>query len=94
MYVRSIAHFPYRPAQRHGGGGAAAHAAWRGASAASLGDWVVEDVANGVGGAKDLVGVGVGDLDAKLLLDRHHDLHSVQAVQAQVIGEAGLLGDL
>jgi hypothetical protein len=35
----------------------------------------------------DRVGILVGNLDAELLLDGHDDLHGVQAVQTEVIGE-------
>ena len=42
---------------------------------------VCDDVVDGVSGALDLVGVGVGDLDAKLVLERHHHLDGVKAVE-------------
>jgi hypothetical protein len=37
----------------------------------------------------DAVGVLVGNLDAKLLLNGHDDLDGVEAVEAEVVGEVG-----
>ena len=59
-----------------------------------LGDGVGENVRNRVRRRVNLVRVGVRDLDAKLLLNRHDDLDRVQAVQAQVVRKVGVLGDL
>ena len=42
----------------------------------------------------DLLGGVVGDLAAELLLERHHQLDRVQAVGAEIVDEAGRLGDL
>jgi hypothetical protein len=59
-----------------------------------LGHGVLRDVVDRVGDARDAVGVGVGDLDRKLLLERHDELDDVQGVQAEVLLEAGGGGDL
>ena len=45
------------------------------------------DVVNGVGAGEYLVSVSVGDLDGKLFLEGHDDLHGVQAVKSQVVLE-------
>lgn len=37
----------------------------------------------------DGVGVLVGNLDAKLLLDGHDDFDGVEGVEAEIIGEVG-----
>jgi hypothetical protein len=42
---------------------------------------------------RDLLRVLVRDLDPELLLQRHHQLHRVQAVRAQVIHEGGVGSD-
>lgn len=42
----------------------------------------------------DGISVLIGDLDAELLLDRHHHLDRVQAVQAEVVGEVRSWRDL
>ena len=52
-----------------------------------LGHGVVCDVINGLGARGDLVGVVVWDLELELLLEGHHDLHSIKRVQTQVFGE-------
>jgi hypothetical protein len=44
--------------------------------------------------AVDGVGILIRDLDAELLLNGHHDLHGVQAVEAEVVGEVCCGGDL
>ena len=36
----------------------------------------------------------VGNVDVKLILDRHDDVHKVEAVGAELIGHGGLHGDL
>jgi hypothetical protein len=51
------------------------------------------DVGHSVTYREDLVGLGVGDFDAELLLDRHDHLDGVQRVQVQVLLEAGGRGD-
>src|SRR3981081_610593 len=40
------------------------------------------------------LGVGVGDLGVVRLLEGHDQLHEVEGVGLQVVGEAGLVGDL
>src|SRR5689334_3239232 len=42
----------------------------------------------------DLLSGIIGDLTAELLLERHHELHGVEAVGAEVIDETRILGDL
>src|SRR5690349_10050252 len=58
-----------------------------------LPDLLVE-VVHGVTDGAELLGVLVGDVDVELLLERHHELHRVQAVGAEVLHEAGLAGEL
>src|SRR5262245_25479046 len=52
------------------------------------------DVADGVADRRDLLGVLVGDLEAELLLERHHELDGVQGVGVEVLDELGLHRDL
>lgn len=47
------------------------------------------DVLHRIGHAPDPVGLGVGDLDGELVLDRHDDLHGVEGVEAEVVAEFG-----
>src|SRR6266540_1961050 len=54
---------------------------------------VLVDVLGGFLDARDLLGVLVRDLDPELLLQRHHQLHRVQAVRAQVVHEGGVGSD-
>ena len=42
----------------------------------------------------DLVRLGIGNLDAKLLLDGHDDLDGVERVESEVRGESGIGGEL
>src|SRR5215813_6750700 len=42
----------------------------------------------------DLLGFLVGDLGIELLLERHHQLHGVERVRAQVVDERGVVLDL
>ena len=49
---------------------------------------------DGVADRLDLLGGIVGDLAAELLLERHHQLDGVEAVGAQIVDEAGVVGDL
>src|SRR5258705_3019232 len=51
------------------------------------------DVIDGFLDAGDLLGVLVRDLDPELLLERHHELHRVERVGAQVVHERGVGGD-
>ena len=44
-------------------------------------------------GAK-LLGILVGNVDVELLLELHHQLDDVEAVGAEVLDEAGLVGEL
>src|SRR5436305_5768162 len=55
---------------------------------------VVLDVFHGLADVADLLGLLVRDLDPELLLEGHHQLHDVQGVGPQVLGEARLQGDL
>src|SRR3546814_21014456 len=43
---------------------------------------------------RDLLGSIVGDFDAEFFLERHHQLDDVQAVSAQIVDEARILGHL
>src|SRR5690349_16864113 len=52
------------------------------------------DVADGVADGLEVLHLVVGDLDAELLLSRHHDLDHGQRVDVQVVGEGLLLGDV
>src|SRR5512147_718643 len=54
---------------------------------------VLFDVVDGVLDLRDLLGVLVGDLDAELLLERHHELDGVEAVRAKVVHERSLGSD-
>src|SRR5215813_1454319 len=45
------------------------------------------DVLHGFLHARDLLGVLVGNLDAELFFERHHELHGVERVGAQVVHE-------
>src|SRR6185436_10137886 len=45
------------------------------------------DVLDGFLHAGDLFGVLVGDFDAELLFERHHELHRVERVGAEVVDE-------
>src|SRR4029077_16009119 len=55
---------------------------------------VLLDVLDRFADIADLLGLFVGDLDAELLLEGHHQLDDVQRIRSQIIGEAGLQGDL
>jgi hypothetical protein len=55
---------------------------------------VLRDVVDRVAHRGDLVGVGVGDLDGKLLLEGHDELDDVERVEAQVLLEVCGGGDL
>jgi len=59
-----------------------------------LGHRVLRQVVDSVLHRGDLVGVSVGDLDGKLLLERHDELDDVQGVEPEVLLEAGGGGDL
>src|ERR1043165_7203642 len=48
------------------------------------------DVVDGFLDAGDLLGVLVRDLDPELLLERHHELHGVERIGAQVVHERGV----
>src|SRR5436305_5622058 len=54
---------------------------------------VVLDVVHGLADVADLLGLLVGDLDPELLLEGHHQLHDVQGVGPQILGEARVQGD-
>lgn len=60
------------------------------ASRGSAGHGVVGDVFDGEREGVDLVGLLVGDLELELLLDGHHHLDGVQAVQPQILLEVRL----
>ena len=55
---------------------------------------VCRDIADCVCRRHDLVGLAVRDLNSKLLLKRHDNLHGVQTVQAQVLLEVRCRRDL
>lgn len=55
---------------------------------------VCRNIADRVRRRHDLVGLAVRDLNRKLLLKRHDNLHGVQAVQAQVLLEVRCRRDL
>src|SRR6476620_700165 len=52
------------------------------------------DVLDGFFHARDLLGVLVGDLDPELLFERHHQLHRVERIGAEVLHERGVIGHL
>src|SRR6478672_5006755 len=58
-----------------------------------LPDLLVE-VVHGIPHRAELLRVLVRDVDVELLLERHHELHRVQAVGAEILHEAGLAGEL
>src|SRR6185503_10496700 len=51
------------------------------------------DVVHGLLDGRDLLGFLVGDLGLELLLERHHELHGVERVGAQVVDERGFVLD-
>lgn len=51
-------------------------------------------VLNGEGAGNYLVCLQVGDLQLELLLQRHHDLHSVQAIKPEILLEMDVRGHL
>src|SRR5262249_67249 len=55
---------------------------------------VLLDVVDCLADVADLLRLLVRDLDPELLLARHHQLDDVERVGAQVVGEAGIQGDL
>jgi hypothetical protein len=55
---------------------------------------VLADVRDRVADGGDLLGRIVGDLDAELFLEGHHQLDDVETVGAQIVDEARLFGDL
>src|SRR5215207_4006338 len=52
------------------------------------------DVLDGFLHARDLLGVLVGDLDPEFLFERHHQLHRVKRIGAEVFDERGIIGHL
>src|SRR5262245_54210790 len=60
----------------------------------SGGAGVLLEELDGVADGQDVLGRVIGDLAAELLLEGHHELDRVQTVGAQVVDEAGVLGDL
>lgn len=66
----------------------------RAAEPRSLGLGVGGDEVDGEIDGADLVGIAVGDLEPEFLFQGHHHLYGVQAVEAQVVAEAGIWGDL
>ena len=52
------------------------------------------DILDRVAHGGDLLGGVVRNFDSELFLERHDQLDEVEAVGAQVVDEAGLLGDL
>src|SRR5688572_17459088 len=55
---------------------------------------VLVDIVDRVLDRRDLLRGVVGNLDPELLLESHHQLDDVEAVGAEVVDEAGFLGDL
>src|SRR5438128_2683680 len=55
---------------------------------------VAVDIADRVLDGRDLFGGVVRDLDPEFFLESHHELNDVEAVGAQIVDEAGVLGDL
>src|SRR3990170_718608 len=55
---------------------------------------VLFDVAVGIANGVDLLGRVVGNLDAELFLESHHQLDDVEAVGTQVVDEARVRRDL
>ena len=49
---------------------------------------------DGVLHGEDLFGGIVGNFAAEFFLERHHQLDRVEAVGAQIVDEAGIVGDL
>src|SRR3546814_2706523 len=52
------------------------------------------DIGDRVLDGRDLLGSIVGDFDAEFFLERHHQLDDVEAVRAEIVDEARVLGDL
>ena len=52
------------------------------------------NVLNGVLDAGNLIGLGVGNFNGKLILDGHDDLDGIQRIKAQIVGELGRGSDL
>src|SRR5262245_14887856 len=50
--------------------------------------------ADGVADRQDRLGCIVGDLDAEFLFEGHHELNRIEAVRAQIVDEARILGHL
>eukprot|EP00959_Pyramimonas_sp_CCMP1952_P214003 4477867-Pyramimonas_sp.AAC.1 len=55
---------------------------------------VVGDVVDSIRAGEDLVRLGVGNLNTELLLERHHYLYGVQAIETQIAAEGGGGGHL
>src|SRR5258708_28499847 len=55
---------------------------------------VALDEADRVADSLDLLRSVVGNLDAELLFERHHQLHRVEAVGAEIVDELGIFLDL
>src|SRR5690606_32204969 len=51
---------------------------------------VLLDVGDRLRDAPDLLGILVGDLDAELLLESHHELDDVERIGSEIVGEAGI----
>src|SRR5258708_19570564 len=67
---------------------------WPGSGGSVLVPGVLLDVLDRLLDVADLLGLLVRDLDPELLLEGHDQLHDVERVGAQVVGEASLQGDL
>lgn len=63
-------------------------------SAYLLGHGVGRNVLNGILDAGNLIGLGVGNFNGKLILDGHNDLDGIQRIQTQIVGKLGRGGDL
>src|SRR5512143_369938 len=77
-------------ASRRRGGTTGGDGPGLGSLRARVGLQVVHRVADGL----ELVRVLVGDVEPELLLERHHELHDVERVRAEVLDELGLRREL
>lgn len=56
-----------------------------------LGGGVGDEVADGVLDGLDLVGLGLWDLEAELVLEGQHELDSIEGIEAEIVDEVGFL---
>ena len=55
---------------------------------------MLPQVLDGISDGAHLLRVLVGDVDAELFLEGHHELHGIEAVRAQIVDERGAVDDL